>query len=270
MLKALSCFLRKQGTPLLIPSAIGLTCFVGVIVTQVPQLNEILQESRSPSLEQIQRQEASTRLQLDLLKRFPSLGFNNLIANWVFLDFIQYFGNVEVRQKTDYRLSPEFFDVILALDPYFRDGYFFLSSSASLFAGMPERTVEIIERELPRLSPTTPEKAAYILRYKGTDELLFLADSASAKESFELAAEWASVYDDDEGASIALVSRRMADFLEGNPDSRYAQISAWVMVYYNAFDGETKQLAVQRIRNLGGQASIQEDGRLDFQLPPRD
>lgn len=254
----------------LVSGAIALICCVSVAALQMPRLNRIRQESRTPTAEQAQQKVTATQLQLDLLEQFPAFGFDNLIADWVFLDFLQYFGDHTARQLTDYSLSPEFFDIILARDPYFRDGYFFLSSSASLFAGMPERTVEIIERELPRLSPTTPDKAFYILRYKGIDELLFLADSEGAKESFEMAAEWASVYDDDEGLAGERISRSMVDYLEGNPDSRYAQISAWVMVYYNAFDRDTRNLAVQRIRALGGQASITEDGRLNWTLPQSD
>ena len=262
--------LKGSWTQLLRTGAITLTCCAGIVMMQSPRLRRIQEENLAPTPEQIQQQEAATRLQLDLLKRVPSFGFDNVIASWVFLDFIQYFGNEAARRETDYGLSPDFLDVVLDRDPYFREAYFFLSASTTLFAGMPERTVELIERELPRLSPTTPEKAAYIWRYKGTDELLFLNDSASAKESFEMAVDWASVYDDDEGRSIVIVSRSMADFLAANPDSRFAQVSAWVMVYYNAFDWPTKQLAVQRIQNLGGQASINEDGTLDFELPPRD
>lgn len=241
-----------------------------IIYFQLPILEELKEESRTSSIEQIQKEESLVRIQLQILKYLPSLGFSNLIADWIFLDFIQYFGDAPARRQTGYTLSPDFFDVILSLDPYFREGYFFLSSSTSLFAGMPERTVEIIEREAPNLSPRTPDKAYYVWRYKGIDELLFLGDSGTAKESFETAADWASVYNDEDAESVEMISRQMVAFLETNPSSRYAQISAWVMVYYNALDQQTQRLAIQRIQGLGGQTSVNPNGTLNIQLPAGD
>ncbi|MEB3209898.1 MAG: hypothetical protein VKL39_01025 [Leptolyngbyaceae bacterium] len=248
--------------------AIALVCVSLLSTLQVSRLESFRQERRAPTLEKIQEEDASTKLQLEILKQLPALGFNNLIADWILLDFIQYFGDTPSRQQTGFDLSPDFFDALLTKDPYFRDAYFFLSSSTSLYAGLPERTVELIEREIEHLSPTVPEKAAYIWRYKGIDELLFLGDSTSARESFEKATEWASVYDDEEGQSLETVSRQMTAFLANDPNSRAAQVSAWVMVFYNAFDSETKQLAVQRIRNLGADVAIDENGILQVNLMP--
>ena len=51
------------------------------------------------SLTQIEKSVKTEALSLKLLTRLPSLGFDNLMANWTFLRFLQYFGDDEVRQK---------------------------------------------------------------------------------------------------------------------------------------------------------------------------
>ena len=40
-----------------------------------------------------------------MLKNLPSFGFDNLIADWTFLKFLQYFGDDEARDVTGYDLA---------------------------------------------------------------------------------------------------------------------------------------------------------------------
>ena len=204
---------------------------------------------------------AQQRQQLQLLAQVPSFGFDNVLADWTMLQFIQYFGDAEARRQTGYGLSPDYFEVILERDPYFRDAYLFLSISSTLFAGQPARTVKIFEQYLPQLTPTTPERAYVIWRYKGSDELLFLGDPQAAAQSFETAADWASVYDDAESQAIAAASRQTAAFLRENPSSSAAQISAWGIVLSNALDRTTQQFAIRRIEQLGGRVEVDAAGR---------
>lgn len=242
-------------------------CVVGVGALQQPRLNEIREQSEMPTPEQLLREENATRFQLELLKQVPTFGFDRIISDWVFLDFLQYFGDTPAREQIGYGLSPDYFDVILKHDPFFRDAYLFLSASTTLYTGQPERTIELFERELPHLSAKTPEGAYFIWRYKAIDELLFLGDAAAAQQSFQMAAEWASTYNDPRSQAIARSSQQTANFLEENPDSLAAQISAWSMVYYNAFDENTQQLAVSRLEALGVDVAIDENGNLDISLP---
>ncbi|MEY3327985.1 MAG: hypothetical protein RLZZ115_866, partial [Cyanobacteriota bacterium] len=54
---------------------------------------------------------------LGLLKKFPTLGYGNLVAGWTFLNFLQYFGDNLAREQTDYELLDNYFEVIVAHDP---------------------------------------------------------------------------------------------------------------------------------------------------------
>jgi len=201
---------------------------------------------------------------LKLLERTPSLGFRNLVANSVFLSFLQYFSDVSEGKVQGENLSPDFFSVILKLDPFYKDYYLFLSNSTTLYAGQPQESVSLMSRGLEAITAHRPSDSFYIWRYKGVDELLFLGDSQSAQKSFETAAEWASQSDAPDSDVIESVSRQTAQFLARDPDSEFAQISAWASILTNATSDEVRERAIARIQELGGRVSEQQDGSIQI------
>lgn len=243
---------------------------LGISLLQVSQLKRLNQSTANTSLEELERQSETERVYLNLVKEVSTFGFQNLVADWVFLDFIQYFGDTSARNQIGYDLSPSYFEAILNHDPYFRDAYFFLSGSTTLYAGRPDRTVEIMNQHISQLSPMVPRKAYYVWRYKGTDELLFLGDSQAAQRSFEMAAEWARVYSDLESQTVAQVSQQTSEYIARDPESTSARISAWAMILSSAFDDNTRNYAVSKIEELGGSVSVDEQGRLRIQQSVED
>jgi hypothetical protein len=260
---------NRSSIKTLFSMTVIVSCLLGIVLIQKDKLESLTQQA-TPSKEQAERESQETEAQLQFLQKLPSLGFDNLIADWAFLQFLQYFGDSEARSKTGYGLSPEFFEIIVDRDPKFIQAYPFLSSSVSIYAGKPEKTVELMEKGLQSLSPETAPGAYYIWRYKATDELLFLGDAQSAQRSFEKAAEWAGLSSDPESKAIAQASLQTAQFLSENPDSKRAQVNAWLMVLSNAPDQPTQGLAISRIQKLGGQVSISPQGEVKVQLPEQD
>lgn len=249
---------------------LALACGAAIAAIQLPRLRILSQTSDQLSQAKLQADLEAEKQQLALLKNIPDLGFRNLLADWTLLKFFQYFGDDEARARTNYQLSPDYFEIVLDRDPYFRDGYFFLSSSASLYAGRPDRTIEIMEKNLPRLTPTTPDKSYYIWRYKAIDELLFLGDAKAAQQSFLTAAQWAqeAYPDDPEAQAVASSSLQTVAFLETNPTSTAAQISAWSMVLSSAQDDLTRQLAIERIEALGAVLEPDASGNVRIRMAP--
>jgi hypothetical protein len=245
-------------------------CMLGVNGLQFPRMQKLLSSDTTISIETLKREIKSEKLRLNFLKKMPAFGYDNLIANWVYLSFVQYFGDDEARAKTGYRLSPEFFEVILALDPRFIHAYLSLSTSTSMYAGMPERSIELTEKNLKFLSPFAPKSSYYVWRYKGIDELLFLGYAQAAKQSFEKAAEWANQHSDADSKEVAFISQKTAEFLNRNPDSKFARIATWIMVLNNQVDEKTHQRATREIEALGGKVIIQPDGTHKVQLPKQD
>lgn len=237
---------------------------------QWPQLLQLKSGSESASVEELQQQADQERLRLALLQKMPTFGFNNLIADWTFLSFLQYFGDQPARQKTDYRLSPDYFEVILSRDPYFIQAYTFLSTSGSLYAGAADQATDIMQRGLQSLKPNVPSDSFYAWRQLGIDQLLFLGDSQAARQSFLTAAQWAAQSSAPGSRESASFSRQTADFLAANPDSKTAQVAAWAMVLGTAPDNRTQETAIQRIRSLGGQISQNPDGTYGVRPPAKD
>ncbi|HSM80528.1 MAG TPA: hypothetical protein VLS96_02525 [Nodosilinea sp.] len=240
---------------------------LGLVPLQRQRLNTLQDHSSAQSLEQQQQAIAAA---LALGQKMPTFGFDNLVADWFFLRFLQYFGDDEARAATDYSLSPEFFKAIIPNDPYYRNFYLFLSGSVSNFAAQPEQSVALIAQGLERLTPAFPDDGFYIWRYRGVDELLYIGDGEAAQKSFQTAAEWARQSSHPDAAFMAENSQRTADFLAQNPLSKQAQINAWASVLANAFDDNTRQNAIDRIEALGGAVIIDETGRISLRFPPED
>ncbi len=261
---------HQNRTQSIAVSIVAVLCILAIGGLQLPQLNQLKNTAKSASPEALQREVESEKVRLNLLQKFPAFGFDNLLADWVFLGFLQYFGDDEARDVTGYPLSPEYFKVILNRDPKFLKAYLFLSGSTSLFAGLPEQSVALMGKGLKSLSPQSPPKSYYVWRYKATDELLFLGDAQAARQSFEKAADWASTYPDEESQTVAAISRQTAQFLARNPVSKSAQVTAWSMVLTSAPDDRTRQLAINRIEALGGKVVITPEGAVRLQLPTQD
>ena len=251
-------------------SVVVLLCIFAVGALQRPQLQKLTNQGITASPQTLQRQVETEREQLDVFKLLPAFGFDNLLANWIFLGFLQYFGDDEARALTAYGNSLNYFDVIIDRDPRFLEAYYFLSATGSIYTGMPEKTVALMNQGLKYLSPKVPPKSYYIWRLKAIDELLFLGDTKAARQSFETAAEWASAYNDEESQTLAAVSRRTANFIAQNPESKNAQVSAWSMVLNTAVDDRARRIAINRIRELGGDVSITPEGGVQIILPEED
>ena len=247
-----------------------LLCLVGITRLQIPQLNQLLNKSKTASFAELKKDIEAEKARLSLVNTMPSLGFNNLISDWVMLNFIQYFGDNEVRDRTGYDLSSEYFEIIIDRDPRFLDSYIYLSTSITLFAGKPEKSVALMEKGLKSLSPEMPPKYYYIWRYKAIDELLFLGNAKAAQKSFEKSAEWAIIRPDLESQKVAMLSRKTANFLAKNPNSKSAQVGAWSMVLANSLDQRVRNLAIARIEALGGKVIRTPQGEIQVILPKKD
>lgn len=255
-------FLKTLGTIALI-----LLCGSAIAALQLPLLRT-LRQPQTASLASLERQSALEKQRLQVLRHLPTFGFDNLMADWVFLNFLQYFGDDEARAKTGYDLSPEYFEVIVRRDPRFVRGYLFLSQSTSLFAALPKRTIALMERGLTALTPQIPPNSYYVWRYKGIDELLFLGDAEAAQHSFRQSADWASQHPDPESQQVAQLSRSMANFLAENPRSQSALVGAWSMVLQSAVDDRTRNRAIAQIKELGGTFETDAQGRIIIRFPP--
>ncbi len=247
--------------------ALALASGVVIITLQQFRLNN-LKQATDLTPEIVERQAKTEAASLDLWQQLPTYGYDNLVSDWVFLRFLQYFGDDEARRLGDYRLSADYFEVIVDLDPWFKEGYYYLSGSSSLYAGTPDRTVELLNRGLAQMTPTVPDQSFYLWRMKAIDEHLFLGDIPAAIQSYKTAAAWAAYYDDPESQNARQRSEASAAFLERDPRSIMARVTAWSSVLGQARDVETQRRAIAELEALGVIVRIDENGRPSFQVPP--
>lgn len=252
--------LHSQWWDVLSNGAIALAAFLGVVLMQQTRLDQASLKQLNP--EQAEQQEA---LQIELMKRSPTLGFDNAIADWAFLKFIGYFGDEELRKQTGYELNDDYFDLLTQRDPRFMEAYLFISSAVSFMQAKPELGVELMDRGTAALSPELNPRSYLLWRYKGIDQLLLVNDIPGAIESHEKAAEWVKGTPDEQYASIYAQS---AEFLKSNPDNISVRFWAWSEIYYTTVDKTVKARAEDELLKLGAKKRVGEDGQVYFALPP--
>jgi hypothetical protein len=264
-------FLQSTFLPLALKPIIIFLASIGIIYLQFSQLAKLEAHTHKLQNKQAyQLEELKTQQNLEVLTKFPRSNFRNLVADWTFLSFLQYFGDADAREKTGTRLAPNFFDVAVHQDPLFLEMYPYLSASVTLYAGKPERTVQLLEKAAQAIPTKIKPKAYFLWQAKGTDELLFLGENKAAKGSYEMAANWAERSSDPTTKVVAERSRQTAQFLAANPDSRRARVGAWFNVLTSAVDNNARQLAQQQIHRLGGEIYVLSNGAFQVRLPKSD
>lgn len=239
---------------------------VGIVSLQNNNLNSKINAKEQTSYHQ---EEQIQKAAIEIQKNLPTFGLNNLIADWNYLQFIQYFGDTEAREVTGYSLVTDYFEVAVDKDPRFTQAFLSFSAANSLFAGQPKKTVELIDKVLESSTPNLPGYPFLLWTYKATDEILFLGNLQAAKNSYEKAAEWASMRDDDLGKEVASRYLATAKFLASNPDSTDAQIGAWANILSQAQDLKTQQHAIKQLEKLGAEVSITEAGEIKIIRPEK-
>jgi hypothetical protein len=265
----------QKWLSLLVSGLIAAAALAGVIAIQSSgQLGGITAvetqgEKPAPAISaaSFKQSEQQEGLRLKMLKAIPTFGFDNLVADWTFLKFLQYFGDDEARTVTGYRLSQDYFDIITRHDPRWVEIYPFLSVAVSFYQAKPEIAVRLMERGISALSPQIDPQAWRVWRNKGLDELLLLGDTTESARSHDMAAQW--VEGTPEGQKLAPMFRATANFLRRDPDSVPVRFAAWSTVYSQTNDKLVRQKAKQALVKLGAQVRKDKDGNESFILPTR-
>ncbi|XFA72436.1 hypothetical protein RYO59_000661 [Thermosynechococcaceae cyanobacterium Okahandja] len=249
---------------------VGVTVVALAIVAMMQRQSlETLQRDAGEVLTdaEYQRQTAQTIAQMEALAKLPAFGFDNLVADWAFLQFLQFFGDSEARRSTGYDDSPAFFRVIVAKDPRFVDSYPYLSTAITVYASQPQTAVNLMTEGLTHLDPHYQLTAYLVWVFRAMDELLFLGRGLDAAQSYDRAADWAELQADANIRDAAPYYRSLAQTLRNDPDSRMAQMNAWIWALVNAVSDRSRETAIKNIERLGGKVSRLPDGSWQIRHP---
>jgi hypothetical protein len=246
---------------------IAALAIAGIIKLQQPQLSQL--SAREVASSEDQRQEA---LKLSLVSRSPSFGFDNLVADWAFLNFIQYDGNSATRKAVGYDLAPKYFDLITRLDPRFVDTYVFLSGIMSYQMGKPDEAIALMDRGTTALTPKAHPKAFLVWRIKGLDQLLMANDLRASQFSYDQAGDWALASSDASSREVGPIFKQTAEFIRTDPDNKQMLLWSWSSIYDQAIvtrDEATKTRAKDKLLGIGAIERKDDKGNVYFTLPPK-
>lgn len=241
------------------------SCISSVVLLQKDSLNKINTVRDNNSYQK--EQEAFTAA-AKIRKEIPSFGFNNLIADLTFFEFVQYFGDGEARQVTGYSTVTDYFEDIVNRDPNFIQSHLVMSAANSLFAGKPEKTVVLMNQALEKVDREASHYPFLLWTYKAADETIFLGDLNAAQHSYEIAARWARQHKEaDLGKEMAGRYDKTARYLASDPDPTQAQFGAWMSILYTTQDQKTQVHILNQIKDLGAEVNVAPDGRLEIKPP---
>lgn len=244
----------------LVITALSLGCVLAIAAIQTRTIRRAPAGLVDPVVAQSQ-----TQIRLKLLQTLPTLGFDHVIANWAFLDYLQYFGDSAARQQSGYGAIGDYFDLIVARDPRFLAIYPFLSAGVSYYAGQPERAIALMEKGSESMSPRVQPQAFWIWRFVAFDRFLLLGDNAGAVRAFEQAAAWAG--ETTEFKDFEPFFMKTARALRRDINSLPVRFYAWNSVYQEAIDAPIRERAERELILLGAQKQKNRAGQVIFVLP---
>ena len=251
----------------IIKVTIATAAIAGIIKLQQPQLQQL--SARDVASPEDQRQEA---LNLSLMARSPSFGLNNVLADWAFLNFVQYDGDVATRKAVGYSLAPKYFEMITRLDPRFVDSYVFLSGIMSYQMGMPKEAIALMDRGTSALTAKDHPKAFLVWRLKGLDQLLMVNDLEASQFSYDQAGDWALASSDVSVREVGPIFKQTAEFIRTDPNNKTVLLWSWSTIYDQAVvtrDEVTQARAREMLLKVGAIERKDEKGNVYFALPPK-
>lgn len=230
----------------LLPSFLPFILLGGIVVLQGQEYKQSTQKlDRDNYLSQEQEQGRV----IDFQQETSALGFDNLLADWSYLNFVQYFGDRPARETIGYDLVPNYFTTISKIDPRFIQAHLNLSVANSMYAGDPEKTIDLMEQVLDTVDPAS-EGAALLWTSKGLDELLFLGDKDAAIKSYAIAAKWAAIEKSDRPDDLTIKDLAKALEFTDEIELKKTQIVAWSSVLVHIRDDQRSREILDKITGL--------------------
>lgn len=167
--------------------------------------------------------------------KLVALGFDNLLFDYYWLEFIQYIGDQKGRQSDHSEKAASYLELLTAIDPHFVPAYYF----AAITLGDQNQSAAaaaIIDRGIA----ANPDN--WLLPYiGGMNQFLFAHDEHRAAKYYKMAARFPAAPDWLE---------RQANILEAKIPSMIKEINVWDSMYHNSTSPEIKQRAQNRLVEL--------------------
>jgi tetratricopeptide (TPR) repeat protein len=201
------------------------------------------------------QQDTSEDATLDTFAKLPDFGNRNLIADFLWLRFTQYFGDTPLRVKSGYGLSYKYLKTVTDKDPHFENAYRVANLAVAYRMGRPDLADALLAKGIQQ----NPD--SYLLwQTRGFLHFLYTGDITKAVYCFRKNA----------GLAVAVGGNRlqhwgnywlaMSRYLEASKSNVWTRRQIWSEVYATSVDESTKALALNQLDALG--VLLRKDGRL--------
>ncbi|WP_218082272.1 tetratricopeptide repeat protein [Anthocerotibacter panamensis] len=174
--------------------------------------------------------------------RYLTFGFGELWADWYWLRFVQYFGDLPARHLTGYNYSADYLELVTTLDPQFVGAYTAAAFAIAEAQADPDRALVLMRRGLAyNRGKNLPYLWNLYQRYAGT-LFLFKKDYRTAARYFEEAVR-------QPGAPPVLRSFAAAFYRASNDWER--AIPLWADSYLTSPYPDLKTRARRQLERMG-------------------
>lgn len=174
--------------------------------------------------------------------RMFSLGFDQLLADCYWLAFVGYIGDNKLRRIDNYQIADEYLTLIVELDPYFINAYWYAAFVIGSEQKNPQRAADIIDFGIK-----ANQDNWYLPFIAGINQYLYAGNDLQAARYYRKA----STYPD---APAWL--KRQAQIFEAKIPSTIKEIHTWNNIYYSETDLRVKELARQKLIDLWGRIIV--------------
>jgi len=164
--------------------------------------------------------------------KLVSLGFDQVIADYYWLEFVSYVGDVRARQKDRYALASHYIKLITELDPNFVQAYWFAAFIVGGDQGRPREAADIIDFGIEHNADSW-----YLPFIGGVNQYLYAHDEVRAAKYYRQASKYP-------GAPVWL--DRQAKILETKTPRLVKEAYSWLNIYDSAEEARVKEHAKEK------------------------
>lgn len=161
--------------------------------------------------------------------RLVSLGFEQVVADYYWLQFIAYVGDKEARDVDHYEHAHRYLDLITDLDPRFIQAYWFAAFTIGGDQQNPARAAELIARGLK-----ANQDNWYLPYLAGVNQFLYARNAKEAAKYYRIAAKYSDAPNWLE---------RQAIILDSQVPSLVKNANIWLNIFYSVRDDTIRERA---------------------------
>lgn len=158
-----------------------------------------------------------------------SMGFDQVLADYYWLQFVGYVGDTKMRKLDKYSKADRYIDLITGLDPQFVQAYWFATFTVGGDQKQPKRAAELIDRGIK----ANPDNW-YLPFIAGVNQILYAKDDIAAAKYYRMAAKF---------PNAPRWLERQAQIIETHAPRLIKEGYSWLSIFQSASEERVREHA---------------------------